>query len=170
MKGFNGALLGAIIVSFIALGSTRLYAEHQEHAGKEHAGKEHAGKDAGEIQAPVVQPVEPTNEEIRMAMQTHALEVTHQNGGSFPIYDEKAGKERRLTFQEVHQRVGKLSTKNGYFSCADFVDQESAETLDVDFWVTMEDGVLKVTESEIHKVNGQPRFTYNEKDEKVILN
>lgn len=161
MKRMNGLLVWALAATLSVWGAARLEAE--EHPGKEHAGKEHAGK-------PVVPAVSPTDEAIRTAMQAYALEVTHQNGGSFPIHDEKTGHGRKLTFQQVHQRVGKLATRDGYFSCADFVDQETGETLDVDFWVTVKDGVLQVTGSEIHKVNGQPRFTYNEKDEKIIPN
>ena len=191
-------LLWATVVSLVGWGATRLDAA--EHPGtthaKEHAGKEHAGTatqtqaastqtSATPVQATVTQAtsaepavmqevvgktLEPTNQEIRMAMKTYALEVTNQNGGFFPIHDEKTGTDRKLTFQRVHERVGKLSTRDGYFSCADFNDQTSGEALDVDFWVTMQNGILQVTGSEIHKVNGQARFTYNEKDEKIFLN
>ncbi|MBI4436452.1 MAG: hypothetical protein HY590_03430 [Candidatus Omnitrophica bacterium] len=141
MKGDSRLLLYAVIAGVVAFAGTKLYA------------------------------VEPTHEEIRTAMQTYALEVTHKNGGFFPIHDDKTGQERKLTFQRVHERVGKLSTKDGYFSCADFVDQTTGEALDVDFWVTVSpDGTLNVTDAEVHKVNGKPRFTYNEKDEKIMLN
>ena len=102
-------------------------------------------------------------------MQAYALQVTEKNGGAFPIFDDRMGKERKLTFQRIHERVGRLSTRDGYFSCADFMDKETGEKLDVDFWVTMKDGKLEVTGSEIHKVNDKPRFTYNDKDEKVML-
>ena len=131
----------------------------KEHAGTEHA-KEHAGttvrtQAASTPVAPGVtsqptmtqvmpaQPIvtqevagktaEPTHEEIRIAMKSYALEMTSQHGGFFPIHDDRTGKNRKLTFERVHERVGKLSTRDGYFSCADFVDQESGEPLDVDF-------------------------------------
>ncbi len=146
-KGASRLLLWAVAASLVAFGVTTLYAA--EHAGKG---------------------VEPTNTEIRAAMKNYALTTTAQNGGAFPIFDERIGKERKLTFQQVHERVGKLSTRDGYFSCADFMDQQTGEKLDVDFWVTMKDGKLEVTGSEIHKVSDKPRFTYNDKDEKVMLN
>lgn len=193
MRKVNRFLLYGLMVSIVAWGTALYAAEHpgatqgeagttKEHAGttKEHAGttKEHAGTTPAVATMPVVPAappqrvlsVEPTNEAIRSAMQVYALQVTNQNGGFFPIHDEKTGKDRRLSFQQVHQRVGKISTRDGYFSCADFVDQETGEVLDVDFWVTLTGGQLQVTASEIHKINGQPRFTYNEKDEKIILN
>lgn len=178
-RNLHRVLLWAVVAGLVVFPITKLYAaEHpgkeqpgattgQKTTTKEHAGatqqtpsaKEHAGKTA-----------EPSNQEIRMAMQAYAMAVTGRNGGSFPIHDDKAGKDRKLSFQRIHERVGKLSTQDGYFSCADFVDQESGEKLDVDFWVMMKDGKLEVTNSEIHKVNDKPRFTYNEKDEKVMLN
>ena len=150
-------LTGMVIAGVVMGGVSRLYAA--EHAGKEHAGT---------TQQTAVS-VPPTNEEIRAAMKGYALLTTKTKGGSFPIFDDRIGKERKLTFQQVHQRVGKLSTRDGYFSCADFVDQASGEKLDVDFWVTVTEGKLEVTASEIHKVNDKPRFTYNGKDEKVML-
>jgi len=166
MKGSSRFLLCAVIAGVVAFVGTKLYAA--EHAGKEHAGATHEHAGTPQVEAP--KPVEPTHEEIRMAMQTYALEVTNKNGGFFPIHDDKTGQDRKLTFQRVHERVGKLSTRDGYFSCADFTDQTTEEALDVDFWVTMkEGGQLEVTASEVHKVNGKPRFTYNEKDEKIML-
>jgi len=185
-------LLWTVVVSLVTWGAAQLDAA--EHPGKEHPGvtKEHAGTAKGQaggttpsaVATPAVatlpsappmtqekmsKPAEPSNEEIRMAMQAYALKVASEHSGFFPIHDDKAVKDRKLTFQRIHQRVGKLSTRDGYFSCADFVDEESGETLDIDFWVTLKDGKLEVTGSEIHKVNGQARFTYNEKDEKIML-
>lgn len=179
MEKLNRLILCAVVVNVAVLGSSRLYAEHQEHAGKEPTGTTaHGGVTPAvavlpqsAVSAPsAVPPTRPTNEEIRAAMQSYALRVTDENGGFFPIHDEKTGADRKLTFQQVHQRVGKLSTRNGYFSCADFVDQATGEALDLDFWVTMEGEKLEVTATEIHKVGGNPRFTYNDKDEKIILN
>lgn len=187
-------LLWAVMISVVLFQAAKLYAaEHpgktQEQVGtttKEHAGttsttervgqsKEHAGatptqEHAGKTQEHASTTVVPTDEQIRQAMQLFALQTTSQHGGYFPIKDERIGKERKLTFQRVHQRVGKLSSRDGYFSCADFVDQETGEKLDIDFWVTMKDGKLQVTGAEVHKVNDKPRFTYNEKDEKIRLN
>ena len=139
-----------------------------EHGGKEHGGlpagqagttQEHAG-------APVVQQVEPTAEQIRQAIRDY-IQVVEQEEGAFTILDEIAGVERTLELVRVHERVGK--TGDYYYSCTDMNDVSSGELLDLDFDVEASGGELSVVDVRIHKLDGKPRYTYDEQDHRIPL-
>jgi hypothetical protein len=160
MKSFlkirSALLLGAMLV---AVGSvTALAQEHPgEHPGKkaqEHPG-EHPGKEAKAV----------TADDIRQGILSHIEAVTAKNGGVFPVRDDQTGQDLKLTFVKVHDNVSVIKGKT-YFACTDFKDQASGTTYDLDFWMKRKDGAMKVVETKIHKVNGQPRFTY--KDDELV--
>ncbi len=129
----------------------------------EHGGKEHGG-------APVasqVKPVEPTAEELRQSIRDYISQVEKEKG-FFTAKDEKTGGTRTLTLVRVHDRVGK--TGNLYYSCTDMKDASAAgDLLDLDFDVDAKGGKLNVVAVRIHKVNGQARYTYDDKDNRIPL-
>ncbi len=62
-----------------------------------------------------------------------------------------------------------------YFMCIDFNASEKqpdgkvkTTTLDIDFWLEEDEGNLKVSEIKIHKVEGTPRFKYEEDEIKPL--
>ena len=136
----------------------------------EHGGKEHGGTPAAQ---PVAEnPVSttdtqtgtaPSDEDIRNAMQNHVM--SNLVDGSFQVLDPQTNKIRNLELVRVHERVGK--TGNYYYSCADFKDKDSGESLDLDLDVEDKDGVLKVVDVRIHKVDGKERYTYDENDNRI---
>lgn len=125
-----------------------------EHGGKEHGGKEHAGTMAKE----------PQSEDIRKAIADYISEKSKETG-TLDILDEKTGQTRKLKFVRVHERVGK--TGENYYSCADFIDTQTDETIDVDLDVKHADGTLRVVDVRIHKVDGKERYTYDDKDNRI---
>lgn len=125
-----------------------------EHGGKEHGGKEHGGAMVSE----------PSADQIRAAMSDYVAEESKETG-TFDVYDEETGKTRKLSLIRIHERVGK--TGDYYYSCADFKDTMSNETLDLDLDVENEDGKLSVKDVRIHKVNGKERYTYDANDNRV---
>jgi hypothetical protein len=154
--------------------------EAAEHGGKEHAGQEHGGavpaqEHGGEAaisgqaepsrrlgSQPVK--VEPSAEQLRDLIRSYVK--THStNKGTFEIRDDVIGATRQLKFVRVHERVGKTGTS--YYSCADMKDTKTGELLDLDFDVVAKDGTLDVVDARIHKVKGKPRYTYNERDQRV---
>lgn len=146
--------VGSIILIFLL--SHNLYAI--EHGGKEHAGKstlikEHAGKFI----------VEPSADDIRQTIKDYIYENSNQD--VFTVYDSKIDKERELSFIRVHERVGK--TGNYYYACADFKDVESGELVDLDLDVQQKGNDLTVVDVRIHKVDGKPRYTYDENDNRI---
>jgi hypothetical protein len=149
----------------------------QEHAGQDHA-KEHGGQEHGgtavqehggtavETPAPAPTVMEPTPEAIRSSIQGF-IGAAVQANGSYSITDPVTGNVRNLEFVQVHERVGK--TGDYYYSCTDMKDVNSGETLDLDFDVANDNGALRVLPDKvrIHKVNGQPRYTYDQNDNMV---
>lgn len=148
--------LMAFMVLAIALVPAAFAAEHggKEHGGEEHGGGEHAGAKVSQ----------PSTEQIRGAMNNYVIEQSKKTG-TFDVYDDEAGKMRKLSLVRVHERVGK--TGDYYYSCADFKDTGSNETLDLDMDVEYKDGNLSVADVRVHKVNGKERYTYDEKDNRI---
>jgi hypothetical protein len=71
--------------------------------------------------------------------------------GVFVLKDDKTGEERTLEFVEIHRPLRRIEGGR-YFACTDFREHGSKEKyFDVDFWLTEEDGALKVSEARIHK-------------------
>ncbi|MBI3950610.1 MAG: hypothetical protein HY314_09165 [Acidobacteria bacterium] len=138
----------------LAFGSITLAVQEQpgQHA-QEHPG-EHPGKESEPVTADM----------IRQGILSHIQTVTAKNDGVFPIRDEKTGQDLKLEFVKVHDNVSVIKGET-YFACTDFKDQASGNIYDLDFWMKRKDGAMKVVETKIHKVNGEPRYTY--KDDEI---
>jgi len=161
MKKLENVLLSGIFL--VAMSQLSLAVEHggkattQEHGGKA-ATQEHGGTTT-EAKAP-------SSDDIRNTMQNYVEEQSKATG-IFAVADPVTGTTRQLRLQRVHQRVGK--TGNYYYSCADFVDTESGELLDLDLDVRDNNGVLSVADVRIHKVSGQERYTYDANDNRIPI-
>ncbi|MBI4335453.1 MAG: hypothetical protein HY589_02235 [Candidatus Omnitrophica bacterium] len=144
---------------FLVMGIRGLYGIAAEHGGKEHGGKEHGGKEHG---GAVI--MKPSDKDIQKAMTDYVKEKSASTG-TFEVYDDETGKTRKLSLVRVHERVGK--TGDYYYSCADFKDADTGETLDLDIDIKDDAGKLGVADVRIHKVNGKERYTYDEKDNRI---
>lgn len=91
----------------------------------------------------------------------------------FVVRDDKLGKNWELKLVRVHKdRIVSLGN-NRFFACSDFKSVKAGEkdTLDLDFFATKNpEGTWNVEKVMIHKVNGNPRYTWNEKNEMVPVN
>jgi hypothetical protein len=111
---------------------------------------------------------EPTPVELRETIANY-VKFQEKNQGAFLIIDERTGEPRKLEIVQVHERVGK--TGNYYYSCTDMKDLKTNDLLDLDF--DIEDhgsGKLDVVAVRIHKDNGNPRYTYDDKDNMIPVN
>ncbi len=108
----------------------------------------------------------PTPEALRQAVREY-IEEAQQEKGAFSVVDERTGAPRELELVRVHERVGK--TGNYYYSCTDMKDVKTGDVLDLDFDVTDEGGRVRVADVRIHKDNGKPRYTYDDKDNRIAL-
>jgi len=120
-------------------------------AAAEHPGKsaEHPGK---EISADFVK--KSIKEHIKAQSKTHE--------GVFMIHDEKLNKDWKLKLSKIHDPVRSFEKdgKTIYFTCIDFKSVDSNDVLDLDFWLVPEGKKLKVIDTKIHKINGEPRYSY----------
>lgn len=163
-------IIVGIAAAGVSLGGAQGWvAEGAEHGGQEHGGAahEHGGAAApsgvaGAVVAPSA--AEPSAEEIRRLIQTYVQQES-QADSAFSIPDEVTGATRRLEFVRVHERVGKTGPL--YYSCTDMRDTRTGELLDLDFDVDLSSGAPQVVDARIHKVNGEPRYTYDDHDRRI---
>jgi len=107
---------------------------------------------------------EPAPEALRQTIRDY-IANEEKAKGAFEIMDERTGSLRQLEFVRVHERVGK--TGNYYYSCTDMKDVKTGDLLDLDFDIQDEGGNLTVADIRIHKDNGDPRYTYDDQDNRV---
>ena len=89
-------------------------------------------------------------EDIKSAMHRHLGDVIGEDG-LFKILDDVTEQPLELRFIQIHDPVRQIGD-DVYFACTDFhVDGVEDKLYDVDFWLRMEDGDLKVFQTKIHK-------------------
>jgi hypothetical protein len=125
-----------------------------EHPGRAVQSQEHPGR--------AVEKAEPriTADAVKMAIRAHVKANTI--AGVFSLPDPASNKTWKLTLDKIHDPVRQFE-KDGrtvYFACSDFKSTDSPDVLDVDFWMVPQAGKLTVVDTKIHKLNGQPRYTY----------
>jgi len=145
MRDNRWTLFAAILILALGLPVFAIAQEHPEHPEE--------GKAAG----PSL-----TKEQLADAIEAHVDEVAEKNGGVYPIDDPETGKALRLTLQKVHEERLAQTAPGTYFACVDFGAPDGT-TYDVDFFMKGDSADhLEYQEFSIHKVNGEPRYTWYE--------
>lgn len=122
----------------------------QEHPKQEHPKKEH----------PAAKPA--STADIEKAIRAHIDATAEKNNGKFPVKDDVLKKTWALTLDRVHtDKLTQLDAKT-YFACVDFVADDGTK-VDVDFFLKGKDDKLKVSDTSVHKINGEPRYNYVQK-------
>lgn len=100
---------------------------------------------------------------LSKAIKDYVAADSKLKGGTFVVYDPVDKKPLALTLSMVHEE--KLATLGGgvYFACADFQSSDG-KTYDLDIFMKGDENGLETTDVAVHKVNGQPRYNWNEKD------
>ncbi|MBI4062840.1 MAG: hypothetical protein HY401_00885 [Elusimicrobia bacterium] len=179
-------MIRIIAVSLLSLGLpwVAMAEEHPEHphaqehpAGKEHPKeKEHPkgkaqsqGKEHPKHEHPVgsVAWNKQMSQEYTKTVQNHVKEA--KASGGFKIRDAKLGKEWNLSLVRVHKNKVVHLGNDQFFACADFRSAIKGDRskVDLDFYATKSGNDWKIDKVLIHKVNGKPRYTYNDKNERV---
>lgn len=99
---------------------------------------------------------------VKKSIEEHVKAQSKGTGGVFVIHDDKLKKDWRLKLTKIHDPV-RMFEKGGktiYFACSDFTSVEGKDVLDIDFWMVPKGDKLEVTDTKIHKLNGQPRYGY----------
>jgi hypothetical protein len=112
------------------------------------------GKDAPGESAPSVASPAPTAE-IQKGIERHIEEQVHLGGGYFKLGFRN--KELRLKLVRVHSEYLAKLDPGRYFACVDLADV-SGDVYDVDFFLAGDPAAMKVTETIVHKINGQPFY------------
>lgn len=100
--------------------------------------------------------------EIQRGIEKHIEKQTRLGKGYFrlPFHDKKL----RLKLVRVHTEYLSKLGPNRFFACVDLVDT-SGDVYDVDFFLAGDPGAMQVTETTVHKLNGQPYYAWEQKSD-----
>jgi hypothetical protein len=155
MKNRRVFILSVLFLVFRLLAWTSNSAFSAEHPGTSTI--EHPGKAI-------------TADFVKKSIDEHVKTQSKSTNGVFVVHDEKVSKDWRLKLAKIHDPV-RTFEKDGltiYFACSDFNSLDSIDVLDIDFWMVPKGNKLEVIDTKIHKVNGVPRYGYEEINIKEI--
>ena len=99
---------------------------------------------------------------IQAGIEKHIAEKTRAGGGAFDL--RFGDKNLSLKLVRVHtEYLARLAPKS-HFACVDLVDV-SGDVYDVDFFLKGDPGDMTVTETTVHKINGQPYYAWKQKSD-----
>ncbi|MBI2925893.1 MAG: transglutaminase domain-containing protein [Verrucomicrobia bacterium] len=98
--------------------------------------------------------------DIAAGIEKHIDEQTKAGGGFFRVPFDK--KELQLKLVRVHlEYLANLGPRR-HFACVDLVGTDGP-VYDVDFFLAGDPGAMTVTETTVHKINGQPIYTWEQR-------
>jgi len=115
-------------------------------------------KSASESAAHVV------TKDIQNGIEKHIEEQTRLGGGYFRI--DFGGGELQLKLVRVHTEYLANLGPGRHFACVDLAST-NGDVYDVDFFLAGEPGAMTVTETTVHKVNGQPLYAWKQRRDKT---
>lgn len=102
--------------------------------------------------------------EIELGIKDFIQKKAQENGGYFQVHDR--GQDFRMKLVRVHtEYLANLGPKS-HFACVDLAD-ENGDVYDVDFFLEGDPGVMKVTETSVHKLNGKPYYAWKQRKDKT---
>ncbi len=84
--------------------------------------------------------------------------------GYFTFWNDSV--ELSLKLVRVHTEYLSLLGSNEFFACVDLAT-ENGDVYDVDFFLKGTVGSMKVTKTNVHKLNGKPYYTWEQGDDKI---
>lgn len=163
------------LATLLFFASTLRAAEHPEHptgpAKTPDAKHEHPAGGGKKAQEPSVGSKAwkaMVRKEYNAAVEDYVRAQSAGKAG-LPAQDDKLGKQWDLKLINVHKDKIVHLGDDKFFACADLktVEKGKKDKVDLDFYATKTPDGWKMDKVVIHKVNGKPRFTYNEKNEMV---
>ena len=97
--------------------------------------------------------------EIQEGIESHIEEQTSLGGGVFKLMDGDTLLELKLV--RVHLEYLSKLGPHSFFACVDLATADG-DVFDVDFFLAGELGAMTVTETTVHKQNGQPRYVWEQ--------
>ncbi len=151
MRGMKAVL--ALLVAVAVAGAIGAWAQQEhprEHPKQEHPKKEH----------PAAKPI--TTADLEAVIKDKIAKKAEKAGGKFQVQDDVLAKTWALELVRVHTDKLTQLDENTYFACVDFTADDGT-AVDVDFFLKNEGGKLKFSDTSVHKINGQPRYAYQQK-------
>ena len=102
--------------------------------------------------------------DIQAGIEKHIEDQTSLNEGHFPI--SFGDKELRLKLVRVHTEYLANLGPGRHFACVDLADI-SGDVYDVDFFLAGDPGSMTVTETTVHKLNGQPYYAWKQEPDRT---
>ena len=102
--------------------------------------------------------------DIQAGIEKHIEEQTKLGDGYFKIPFEN--QELHLKLVRVHTEYLANLAPQKHFACVDLASSDG-HVYDVDFFLTGNSGRMTVTETTIHKTNGQPLYVWKRKEDKT---
>lgn len=100
--------------------------------------------------------------DIQAGIEAHIERQVEASGGYFELpFDDQT---LRLRLVRVHTEFLSNLGPREHFACVDLVDV-SGDVYDVDFFLAGDPGAMTVTETTVHKKNGQPFYTWKKTPE-----
>lgn len=97
--------------------------------------------------------------DIQAGIERHIEEQVRLGGGYFAL--AFGDKDLRLKLVRVHIEYLSNLGPGSHFACVDLADV-SGDVYDVDFFLKGEPGAMTVTETTVHKLNGQPFYAWEQ--------
>lgn len=101
--------------------------------------------------------------DISEAITRHIAEQTRAGNGTFNLSFN--GKHLKLRLVRIHFEYLAVLTPTQHFACVDLA-AEDGDFYDVDFYLEGRPGSMKVTETTVHKLNGQPFYLWEQQKDK----
>ncbi len=114
------------------------------------------------LAAPRPAAVEVSVERIEQTIQKHILDATRAGEGYFRVPFQ--GKDLELRLVRVHTEYLADLGRGVQFACVDLVGTDGP-VYDVDFFMKGLPGPATVTETTVHKIDGQPIYAWDQKDD-----
>ena len=102
--------------------------------------------------------------DIQDGIEKHIKEQTRLGGGYFKLPFN--GTELRLKLVRVHTEYLANLGPRRHFACVDLASTDG-DVYDVDFFLNGDPGQMTVTETTVHKLNGQPFYVWEQKRDKT---
>ena len=100
--------------------------------------------------------------DIQAGIEDHIEEQVRLGGGYFKLPFDNT--ELRLKLVRVHTEYLANLGPRRHFACVDLVDI-GGDVYGVDFFLAGDPGSMSVTETTVHKINGQPYYAWDQKSD-----
>ena len=98
--------------------------------------------------------------DIQAGIETYIEDKTRAGGGYFSFTSDD--KDLSLKLVRVHTEYLANLGPRSHFACVDLADI-SGDVYDVDFFLVGDPGDMQITETTLHKINGQPYYAWKQK-------